>query len=75
MILIQKCVKNGWSKDETPEMIDETLLEKRSGSLDDENEYTVWHEWYLEGKIVKRGVHVTLKRNVVAEGIASMLGA
>lgn len=75
MILIQKCIKNGWPVDEPMEMIDESLLEKRTGSLDDENEYTEWQEWYLDGKIVKRGAHVRLKRNLVAEGVAAMLGA
>ena len=60
-ILIQKCVKNGWIADEPAEMID------------DENEHTVWTEWRLDGLIVKRGAHVRLKRNIVLEGIASML--
>ena len=73
MILIQKCVKNGWPSDEPPEMIDEALLEKTSGELDDENEHTTWTEWRLDGLIVKRGAHVTLKKNVVAEAIAAML--
>jgi len=75
MILIQKCVKNGWPKDEPVEFIDESLLSKTEGSLDDDNEYTVWQEWRLDGKIVKRGAHVRLKRNIVADGIAAMLGA
>jgi hypothetical protein len=74
MILIQKCVKNGWPTDESAEMIDEALLEYSEGVLDDENERTVWREWRLDGKIVKRGAHVTLKKSVVAEGIAAMLG-
>jgi hypothetical protein len=42
--------------------------------LDDENEHTEWNEWRLDGKIVKRGAHVRLKRNVVVDGIAAMLG-
>ena len=75
MILIQKCIKNGWPSDEPMEMIDESLLEKQTGSLDDENEYTEWQEWRLDGKVVKRGAQVRLKRNVAADGIAALLGA
>lgn len=73
-ILIQKCVKNGWPNDEPAEMIDETLLEYSEGVLDDDNEHTTWREWRLNGLIVKRGAHVTLKRNVLAEGIAATFG-
>lgn len=73
-ILTQKLVRNGWPEDEPARMMDESLLVKTEGVLDDENEYTTWAEWRLDGKIVKRGAHVTLKRNVLAEGIAAMLG-
>jgi hypothetical protein len=73
MILIQKCIKNGWPEDSEPEMIDESLLEYSEGQLDNDNELTQWKEWRLDGKIVKRGAHVTLKKNVAAEGIAAML--
>lgn len=55
------------------QMMEESLLEKTDGELDDENEFTTWTEWRLDGKIVKRGAHVQLKKNVVAEGIAAML--
>ena len=72
-ILIQKCVKNGWIADEPAEMIDEAQLVKTEGAFDDDNEHTVWTEWRLDGLIVKRGAHVRLKRNIVLEGIASML--
>jgi hypothetical protein len=55
------------------QMMDESLLVKTDGVLDNENEYTTWTEWRLDGVIVKRGAHVTLKRNVLAEGVAAML--
>jgi len=71
-ILIQKCIKNGWPQDEPMQTIDDSLLEYSEGSLDNENEYTTWREWRLDGKIVKRSAHVTLKKNVAAEGIAAM---
>lgn len=72
-IVTQKLVRNGWPQDEPPQMLEESLLEKTEGVLDDEIEHTVWAEWRLDGKIVKRGAHVLLKRNVLAEGIAAML--
>jgi len=73
-IITQKLVRNGWQEDEPPQLMDEVLLEKIEGVIDDENEHTVWAEWRLDGKIVKRGAHVQLKKNVIAEGIAQMLG-
>lgn len=73
-ILIHKLKRNGWPEDEPQSMIEESLLEYSTGVIDDENEHTVWHEWRLEGKIVKRGAHVTLKKNVAAEAIAAMFG-
>ena len=55
------------------QMIDESLLAKTDGVLDNENEYTTWTEWRLDGVIVKRSAHVLLKKNVAAEGVAAML--
>lgn len=73
-ILTQKLIRNGWQQDEDPQLMDESLLVKTTGTVDNENEYTVWWEYRLDGKIVQRGAHVTLKKNVTAEGIAQMLG-
>ena len=42
--------------------MDESLLEKREGSIDDDNEYTTWVEYWLEGELVHRSAHVTLKK-------------
>lgn len=74
MILTQKLIRNGWQQDDEPQYMDEALLVKTEGTLDDENEHTVWAEWRLDGKVVKRGAHVQLKKNVIADGIAQMLG-
>ena len=41
--------------------MDDSLLEKRDGSLDNEIEYTTWTEYWLDGELVHRSVHVTLK--------------
>ena len=54
--------------------MDESLLEKKEGSVDNENEYTTWVEYWHEGELVHRSVHVQLKKNIVADGVAAMLG-
>ena len=41
--------------------MDDSLLEKREGSLDNEIESTNWVEYWLEGELVHRSAHVTLK--------------
>ena len=53
--------------------MDTSLLEKKEGFVDNENEYTTWVEYRLPGsdEIIHRSVHVTLKKNVVAESIAA----
>lgn len=53
--------------------MDETLLEKREGEIDNDNETTKWVEYWLEGELVHRSVHVTLKKNVLADGVAAMI--
>lgn len=42
--------------------MDESLLEKREGSLDNHNELTTWVEYWLEGELVHRSAHVSLKQ-------------
>jgi hypothetical protein len=42
--------------------MDDSLLEKREGSVDDENELTTWVEYWFEGELVHRSAHVTLKK-------------
>lgn len=46
--------------------MDEALLTKREGCVDNENEHTTWVEYYLGDELVHRSVHVTLKKNVTA---------
>ena len=48
--------------------MDETLLEKREGNVDNDNEYTTWVEYWLDGELVHRSVHVQLKKSVVLSG-------
>jgi hypothetical protein len=42
--------------------MDDSLLEKREGTVDNENELTTWVEYWLEGELVHRSAHVTLKK-------------
>ena len=44
--------------------MDDSLLEKREGSLDNDNESTTWVEYWLDGELVHRSVHISLKTNV-----------
>jgi len=42
--------------------MDDTLLEKREGTVDNDNEQTSWVEYWLEGELVHRSAHVALKK-------------
>lgn len=53
--------------------MEESLLEKREGLVDDENERTTWTEYWLDGEMVHRSAHVTLKQ-VVGFGEAASFG-
>jgi hypothetical protein len=41
--------------------MDDSLLVKKEGSLDNDIEYTTWVEYYLDDELVHRSAHVTLK--------------
>lgn len=43
--------------------MDESLLLKQVGSMDNENETTEWVEYYLNDELVHRSVHVKLKQS------------
>ena len=47
--------------------MDEALLVKTEGLVDNENEHTTWTEYHLDGELVRRDVHVTLKKSVFSE--------
>lgn len=44
--------------------MDDSLLEKKEGSVDNDNEYTTWVEYWLGEELVHRSAHVALKKNV-----------
>lgn len=49
----------------TKGLMDESLLEKREGVVDNDNEYTTWVEYWHEGELVHRSAHVQLKKTLV----------
>lgn len=50
----------------TKGLMDEALLEKRTGVLDNNHEYTTWVEYWLDGELVHRSAHITFKQNLTA---------
>ncbi len=48
--------------------MDESLLEKREGSADNDHMSTNWVEYWHEGELVHRSVNMVLKRGVFADG-------
>jgi len=54
--------------------MDDSLLVKQDGAIENDNELTSWTEYWLDGELVHRSVHVLLKKNVTAEGVAAMIG-
>lgn len=48
--------------------MDDSLLDKREGSLDNSNESTNWVEYWHEGELVHRSVNMVLKKGIFAQG-------
>jgi hypothetical protein len=46
----------------TKGLMDEALLQKHEGVVDNEHEHTRWVEYWHEGELVHRSVHVHLKQ-------------
>jgi hypothetical protein len=42
--------------------MDESLLEKKTGTVDNENETINWIEYWLDGELVHRSVDMVLKK-------------
>lgn len=54
----------------TKGLLDETTLEKKEGVFENGNETTNWTEYWLDGELVHRSVHVTLKPLPAAQSTA-----
>ena len=53
--------------------MDESLLEKKEGSIDNDNEYTTWVEYWLDEELVHRSAHVTLKTSPFVDLLAASM--
>ena len=51
--------------------MDDSLLEKKEGIVDSEDEYTTWVEYWLNGEMVHRSAHVTLKKALVLSAVSA----
>jgi hypothetical protein len=54
--------------------MDDSLLEKLEGTVDNDNELTTWVEYWLDGELVHRSAHVTLKKMPPIGGEAASIG-
>jgi hypothetical protein len=54
--------------------IDDSLLVKKEGSIDNDNEFTTWVEYWLDDKLVHRSAHVTLKTSLFTQLEAAEIG-
>jgi hypothetical protein len=48
--------------------MDDSLLEKREGSIDNDTETTSWVEYWHNGELVHRSVNMVLKQGVFSQG-------
>jgi hypothetical protein len=53
--------------------MDESLLEKREGNVDNDHESTTWVEYWLDDELVHRSVNMALKRSVIGTPVAASL--
>ena len=54
--------------------MDEALLEKKTGVVDNDNEHTTWVEYWHKGELVHRSAHVALKKGLSALCETASLG-
>ena len=53
--------------------MDEALLEKKEGTVDNDNELTTWVEYWLDNELVHRSVHVMLKQGAALAAEAAAI--
>jgi hypothetical protein len=54
--------------------MDDSLLEKKEGLIDNEIELTTWVEYWLNDELVHRSAHVTLKTSPFTQLEAASIG-
>lgn len=52
--------------------MDESLLEKKTGAVENDSEHTTYVEYYLDGELVHRSVHVRLKEGAMSQSVSGM---
>ena len=57
----------------TKGVMDDSLLVKKEGSIDNDNEYTTWVEYWLDEELVHRSAHVTLKTSPFVDLLAASM--
>jgi hypothetical protein len=53
--------------------MDDSLLEKREGSTDNDTETTSWVEYWHDGELVHRSVNMVLKQGIFSQGEAQQI--
>ncbi|HKU55075.1 MAG TPA: hypothetical protein VJP60_06905 [Rhizomicrobium sp.] len=51
----------------TKGMMEESVLRRVDGEIDNNNEHTTWVEYYDGEKLVHRSAHIRLKKSVFSE--------
>jgi len=54
--------------------MDESLLRKVEGEVDNDNEHTTWVEYYDGDELVHRSAHVRLKKPLFTEIVGGQIG-
>lgn len=54
--------------------MEDSLLEKKEGSIDNNIELTTWVEYWLKDELVHRSAHVTLKTSPFTDLVGATLG-
>lgn len=54
--------------------MDEALLEKRTGTTDNPNDSSDWIEYWYNGELVHRSVHVSIKHGLDVFGETATFG-
>lgn len=60
--------------DTTKGKMDDALLNRKEGFVDNDDEYTTWVEYWFDDELVHRSVHVRLKKAPPLFAEAASLG-
>lgn len=61
-IYLKGTLKGDFTKEQVLSLINEQgRMEHRTGTVNNQKEYSEWDEWYLDGELIQRNAKVTLK--------------